>query len=94
MNRTVPELLRVAAATYEERSKTYGDNYKKFGAQMVAIFPNGLPPLDEDGWNQFGCWLMAMIKLHRYAENIGKGGHSDSAHDAMVYSGMLEELTK
>jgi hypothetical protein len=37
---------------------------------------------------------MALTKLQRYAESLGTGGHADSAHDAAVYSAMLEELTK
>jgi hypothetical protein len=91
---TVPELLEGMASTYRERNKTYGDNYKKLGAQMVAMFPDGLPKLDEAGWNRFGVWFMALTKLQRYAESLGTGGHADSAHDAAVYSAMLEELTK
>ena len=91
---TVPELLRAAASTYEERNKAYGDNYKKSGAALAAMFPEGLPPMGAQDWNEFGVWFMIFVKLSRYAENIGKGGHVDSAHDMVVYAAMLEELTK
>ena len=91
---TVPEILRDAAKTYEERNKMYGDNYKQIGAGLAALFPNGIPAMSPDEWNQFGVWFMIYCKSIRYAMNIGKGGHLDSAHDSIVYSAMLEELTK
>ena len=93
--KTVPEILRAAGNTYEERNKTYGDNYKNFGGIMQAQFPNGLPPMDKDGWNRFGVYMMIQVKLSRYAESLARDGkgHNDTAHDIMVYGGMLEELT-
>lgn len=95
MSKTVPELLREGANTYEERNKLYGDNYKKFGAIMVVLFPNGPPPLRTVAdWNRFGVFFQIASKVTRYAESFDRGGHADSAHDAMVYSGMLEELTE
>lgn len=93
-DRTVPELLRAAAATYEERNKLYGDNYKRIGQLMAIIFPDGIPCRTPEDHNRFGVWYMAFNKLVRYAYQMEQGGHQDSAHDAMVYSGMLEELTK
>ena len=90
---TVPELLRSGAQTYEERNRIYGDNYKQAGALLKVLFPDGLPPMDADGWNRFGVWLMVFGKAVRYAAQLQNGGHKDSAHDAMVYAAMLEELT-
>lgn len=91
---TVPEILRAAAATYEERNKQYGENYKKIGATLAALFPNGIGPLTDHEWNQFATWFMVYCKTIRYAVNIGDGGHLDSAHDTMVYAAMLQELTQ
>jgi hypothetical protein len=61
---------------------------------MQVLFPNGLPAMSVDDWNRFGVWVMVFGKCNRYAMGMTSGGHKDSAHDAMVYSAMLEELTK
>ena len=91
--KSVPELLRDCAQTYEERNRVYGDNYKKFGHVMAAIFPNGLRLETADEHNRFGVFVQCLSKLTRYAESIERGGHPDSAHDLSVYAAMLEELT-
>lgn len=94
---TVPEILRSGAATYEQRNPIYGDNYKRIGEIMRIIFPEGLPTMDVEGWNQFGVWFMAFNKLIRYAVTPAEAppeARIDSAHDAMVYAAMLEELTR
>jgi hypothetical protein len=93
MNQTVPEILRQCAATYEERNKLYGDNYKKFGHVMKAIFPKGVPIYTPEEFNRFGIFVQCVSKMTRYAESLGSGGHKDSAHDLSVYAAMLEELT-
>jgi hypothetical protein len=94
MNKTVPELLREGAKTYEERNAIYGDNYKHWGHAMAAMFPNGLTLKTADEWNRFGVFVQIASKLTRYAESMTRGGHIDSAHDMCVYSAMLEELTR
>ena len=91
--KTVPELLNEGAALYAERNKTYGDNYKQFGLFMEILFPNGIPPMDTDGWNRFGVWMMVFTKAQRYAQSLTTGGHNDTAKDLKVYGAMLEELT-
>lgn len=89
-----PDLLEAGAATYRERNKTYGDNYKQFGHLMVALFPDGLPrEMSANDWNRFAVFMHILTKVSRYAVSF-KTGHVDSAHDAMVYSAMLEELTR
>jgi len=90
-----PELLEAGADTYRQRNGPYGNNYHEIGAQLKAMFPEGLPPTAAAGWNRFAAWFMLFVKVNRYAVNLrnsGKG-HGDSAHDAMVYAAMLEELT-
>lgn len=91
---TVPELLRAAADTYEQRNKLYGDNYKRFGSVMRALIPDGVKLETEEDWNRFGVFFHLVGKVTRYAANINSGGHADSAHDASVYAAMLEELTQ
>jgi hypothetical protein len=90
---TVPEILRSNAKTYEERNKLYGDNYKKFGQVVEVLFPEGLPCISADDHNRYGILVQCLSKLMRYAENLERGGHKDSAHDLSVYAAMLEELT-
>lgn len=91
--KSVPELLRECAETYEQRNKLYGDNYKKFGRVMSAIFPNGLSLYTVEEFNRLGIFIQCLSKLTRYSENLTRGGHQDSAHDLSVYAAMLEELT-
>lgn len=88
----VPLILEKAAATYRQRNKLYGDNYKHFGEVMKGLFPNGLTINSVGDWNRLGIIVMVVSKLGRYT-NIFSKGHKDSAHDAAVYSAMLEELT-
>jgi hypothetical protein len=91
--KTVPEILTEAAKTYAERNKVYGDNYKHFGSAMAAMFPNGLTVKSADDWNRLGILVQIVSKVTRYANSF-ENGHIDSAHDACVYSAMLEELTR
>lgn len=93
MKPSVPEILINGAITYRIRNKRYADNYKRLGAMMVILFPNGLPKMTAEDWNRFGVWFMAFNKGVRYAMKMKEGGHKDTAHDMMVYSAMLEELT-
>lgn len=94
LGRTVPDLLRAGAATYEERNKTYGDNYKLSGPTMAILFPKGLPPMTPEQWNRFGVWFMIFTKAQRYAMGFQTGHcHNDTAKDIKVYGAMLEELT-
>lgn len=90
---SVPEILVQAAQTYDERNRIYGDNYKQFGHSMSAIFPKGLTINSPEDWNKLGIFIQVMSKITRYANSF-ENGHIDSAHDACVYSAMLEELTR
>ena len=92
MVKTVPEMLRECADTYEERNKVYGDNYKRFGAVMAAMFPDGLTIKHPDDWNRLGMLVQMMGKQTRYAENFTRGGHADSLLDLSVYATMLREV--
>ena len=90
---TVPELLRSGADTYEERARMYGNDYKEWGKLMMALFPNGIHLNDEGDFNRFNILTRVLGKMTRYAAMLNRGGHVDSAHDACVYSAMLQELT-
>lgn len=91
--KSVPEILRECAMTYEERNKSYGDNYKKFGHVMQAIFPDGIALVTAEQHIRFGVFVQCVSKLTRYAQTLEYGGHKDSAHDLAVYGAMLEEVT-
>ena len=90
--KTVPELLREAADTFEERSKLYGDNYKKFGHMMDALFPNGLTVKGPDAFNRLGIFIQVASKFTREAEQFDNTAHDDSLLDMSVYANMLREL--
>lgn len=85
------ENMEAAIQTFKERNLVYGDNWKRFGPVMAALFPKGILITTEEEWNRFGCFLQVMSKITRYANNIAIG-HIDSIHDAGVYSFMLESL--
>ena len=91
-----PDFLEAGAETFRQRNAVYGDTYLEFGRMCAAIFPDGLhvDAGDVDGFNRLGVFVQALSKVSRYAANVNKGGHQDSAHDLMVYASMLEEVTK
>lgn len=92
MVKSVPQMLRESAATYEERNKLYGDNYKRFGSIMLELFPDGIELLTPEDHNRFGIFVQIVAKITRYAANFKTGGHDDSLLDNAVYSTMLREL--
>jgi hypothetical protein len=92
--RSVPEIMREGADTYEQRNALWGDNYKEAGAVMMALLPRGIELRTADDWNRFGLFMHVMNKVTRYAQNLDSGGNLDSAHDLMVYAAMLEEMTE
>lgn len=88
-----PEYLDDAAAVYRQRNKLYGDNYRKFGLVMLAIYPDGLTLKTVEDFNRLGVFVQCLAKLSRYAETLPSGGHADSALDLATYAAMLRELT-
>lgn len=89
---SVDERLRCLAALYEERQAMYGDNYKRFGDVMHALFPNGLVLNDAHDFNRFGLFVQMVYKQTRYAAQYEDGGHPDSLDDLSVYTQMLCEI--
>lgn len=83
-------ILQDMAETYEERNKVYGDNYKRVGAVMVAMFPDGVQLKTEEDFNRWHLFELKIVKLTRFA-NSGLL-HKDSIHDDAVYSAMVESL--
>lgn len=92
MRKIAADFLQNGADTYRERNKVYGDNYKRVGEAMRAMFPEGVALVSADDHNRFQIFNLIMVKLSRYCVNWSKGGHADSIHDAMVYCAMLEDI--
>jgi len=89
---TAGEVLKQAAKTFDARHAVYGDNYKKVGAVMAALFPDGIFLKTEDDHNRFHIFMLQIVKVTRYAENWGRGGHADSTLDLSVYAAMLHSI--
>lgn len=92
MAKPVTDRLLDAAQIYDERNVLYGDNYKRFGFIMAALFPNGITLLTIDDHNRFALFVQIMAKTTRYANQFEAGGHADSLDDLAVYAQMLAEL--
>lgn len=78
------------AVTFSERNKVYGDNYKRVGAVMSALFPDGVSLKTADDYNAWHLFELMIVKLTRFANT--NMTHKDSIHDAAVYAAMVESL--
>lgn len=84
------EILDEMANTFRERNKVYGDNYKRVGEVMMAMFPNGIALRTAEDFNRWHLFELQIVKLTRFA-NSGLV-HKDSIHDEAVYGAMVESL--
>jgi hypothetical protein len=84
--------LRAAADLFEKRNKDYGGAYKDFGRVLREIFPGGIILTTDADFGRFALFVLTLGKLHRYAMNFTKGGHSDSLTDLSVYAAMMKDL--
>lgn len=83
-------ILSEAAKLFAERNAVYKDNWRKVGAIMAILFPDGPPMLeDETDYNRWHLFELAIVKLTRYAVQYNDGGHRDSIHDMIVYLAMV-----
>ena len=85
------DILIEMGNTYRERNKVYGDNYKRVGDVMVAMFPNGIALKTVEDYNRWHLFELMVVKLTRFA--VSGLTHQDSIHDAAVYAAMVESLT-
>lgn len=86
------QILLDGAETYAVKNAEYGDNFRLFPRVMVALFPEGITLRTYEDWMRMQFFLLKVVKLTRYTQNIDAGGHPDSIHDDMVYSAMLEAV--
>lgn len=85
------DILDGMAATFRERQKVYGSNYKMVAPLVRTLFPNGVPSelVASDKWHLFE---LILVKLSRLA--ISNLTHMDSIHDMGVYCAMVEHCMK
>lgn len=86
----VPEALRAAAKTFEERNRVYGNNYLNVGNVMKGLFPDGMVLKTAEDFASWHLLELVIVKLTRFANS--KLTHRDSIHDATLYCAMLEAL--
>lgn len=84
------DILAEMADTFRERNKVYGDNYKRVGAVMMALFPQGMSLTSAEDFNKWHLFELMVVKLTRFA-NSGLT-HQDSIHDLAVYAAMVESI--
>ena len=90
MSKQAHDILAEMAKTFKERNLVYGDNYKRVGAVMEAMFPHGVALQSAEDFNRWHLFELLVVKLTRFA-NSGLT-HQDSIHDASVYGAMVESL--
>ena len=88
----VGDILKEAAALFDQRHAVYGDNYKKVGAVFAALFPDGVQCTTAHDWNRMHILMLMIVKVTRYTENWARGGHQDSLADLAVYGAMLQAI--
>jgi len=90
MKKNAADILADMAQTFRERNKVYGDNYKRVGDVMVALFPEGVQLKTQEDFNTWHLFELMIVKLTRFA-NSGLT-HVDSIHDCAVYAAMVQSL--
>jgi hypothetical protein len=86
------KIMEEAAATFRERNKMYGDNWKVVGRVMKALFPKGMKLATETDFVKLHLIDWMVGKLSRLA--FSKLTHIDSIHDLVVYGAMLEAVMR
>ena len=90
MKKNAADILADMAETFRERNKVYGDNYKRVGDVMVALFPEGVELKTQEDFNTWHLFELMIVKLTRFANSSLT--HVDSIHDCAVYAAMVQSL--
>ena len=90
-DKSIEGVLLTAIKTAQSRHDVYGDNWRHHGEFIASLYPAGLVLKNAEDFTAFLAVNNVAMKLYRYCS---AGGHKDSAHDLIVYSAMLEILTK
>ena len=93
--KTVPELMRLGAETYEKKAAIYGDSYRQIGKVLHAMYPEP-PSLDsEEAWVRLGLQVHIITKLVRDGNAfVLEKTLIDNPRDLTVYASMLEEIER
>jgi len=92
MKKNAADILTEMAETFRERNKVYGDNYKRVGDVMIALFPDGVTVSTAEEFNKWHLFELMIVKLTRFANS--NLTHIDSIHDCAVYAAMVQSLTE
>jgi len=92
MSKDAADILQEMADTYRERNKVYGDNYKRVGEVMMALFPEGVKIENAHEFNVWHLFELMIVKLTRFSNS--ELSHLDSIHDCAVYAAMVESLVR
>lgn len=84
------DILAAGVKTFKERRAVYGDNYKRVGAVMAALFEDGLGAITPEEHMKVEIMYCLVIKLTRFANSDMH--HKDSIHDLVVFAAMMESL--
>ncbi len=84
-------ILVALAQLQRRKDDEYNGSWTKFGAQMAALFPEGLKLETAEDFGRFALLNWILSKISRYAGNF-KNGHPDSLGDAAIYCAMLQAL--
>lgn len=90
--KTAADILEQAGATFRERNAVYKDNAVLVGNVMAALFPDGVQIKTAQDHHMYHLFELIIVKLTRFANSGLK--HTDSIHDAVVYSAMCEILAE
>lgn len=90
--KTAADILAEMADTFRERNKVYGDNYKRVGDVMSALFPEGVMLVTPEDFNVWHLFELMVVKMTRFANSDLT--HEDSIHDLAVYAAMVESLIR
>lgn len=86
------DLLAEMANTYRERNAVYGDNWRRVGDVMMALYPNGVKLSTAEEFNRWHLFELIVVKLTRFVNS--QLTHADSIHDIAVYAAMIEAAIK
>ena len=84
----VIEILKRATETFNDRESKYGATRYVAAKIQKVLYPNGIHLITERDFLQYQILQMVIGKIVRFVHS----GDSDSAHDAGLYSFLLESI--
>lgn len=78
--------------TLLDRDAEYRGSDLMYAELMAVLFPSGLELVSAHDHHRFHLFMLAMVKVTRYARNWNEGGHADSLTDLAAYAAMLKAV--